>query len=372
MKAALARHWARLTGSGTGAIGLYLGFERLTMVQMDAAGPLPTISGAASIPYDFERSELLADRGRFQALLNQAFSESPFRGKRVVSCMPNDQIKLMAVNFTAASGETDADAVLRELRQRLRSDLAGKIVDFVLVRQQEFPPRPNEAIVAIAERTRVTAYLDMLRGCGLDVDALEIGPVALTRVASWIGAPGREETPNLLVITFGARSSYLTVVWGRRLMLDRGVDFAEHQLVSRLAKVLEMSEPAAMELLLARGFVIGTRSDEDGEVGQMLKDVLSPALASLKSEVARTLDYTKSKTHGRSVDKIYLAGSLARYPGIEDFLREHFTLPVEVLSPFSVFHHTLKLRDMELLWPHAGVVAATGMALRGVPAPWPK
>lgn len=366
----MGRLWQRLAARGGYPIGLHIGMDRVTLVQMQPQGRGPAIRAAASISYGCPRSELLADRQRLNLLIKRALADHPFRGKRVVSCMPNDQLKMMVLSFSPAKDESDADALVRELRSRLRSDLGGKIIDFVPVRQPEFQSLPHEAIVAMAERDQVTAYLDLLSACGLQVEALEVGPVALARVVSSIGADNKGEIPNLLLITFGTRSSYLTVVWGRRLLLDRAVDFAEHQLVSRLCTVLGMSEAAAKELLLERGFAGGGRSGDNGEVERMLKDVLRPGLAALKSEVNKTLSYTASKTRGRIVDKIYVTGSLARYPGIEGFLGEHFTLPVEVLNPSSIFPRSLKGREMEHLWLHSGVVAATGLALRGVPQQW--
>ena len=78
-----------------------------------------------------------------------------------------------------------------------------------------------------------------------------------------------------------------------------------------------------------------------------------------------------AQSHGRSVDSIYVVGSIARYPGIEDLLREQFSLPVKILDPLSLFSHRLSDTELSWLWPRSGVAAASGLALRGVPAQWP-
>jgi len=62
----------------------------------------------------------------------------------------------------------------------------------------------------VAERDQVTAYLDLLSACGLRVEALEVGLVALARVVSSIGADSKGEIPNLLLITFGITSGIVT------------------------------------------------------------------------------------------------------------------------------------------------------------------
>ena len=43
----------------------------------------------------------------------------------------------------------EADAVIRELRERVHDELDGKVVDYIPVRQ-EHASRPKEAIVAMA------------------------------------------------------------------------------------------------------------------------------------------------------------------------------------------------------------------------------
>jgi Tfp pilus assembly PilM family ATPase len=99
--------------------------------------------------------------------------------------------------------------------------------------------------------------------------------------------------------------------------------------------------------------------------------VLRPEFAGLKAEVSNTLVYTASKAHGQSVDTIYVLGSIARYPGIEDLLREQFSLPVKILDPLSIFSHRLSDKELSWLWPRSGVAAAAGLALRGVPVQCP-
>jgi Tfp pilus assembly PilM family ATPase len=99
--------------------------------------------------------------------------------------------------------------------------------------------------------------------------------------------------------------------------------------------------------------------------------VLRPEFATLKAEVDNTLVYTASRAHGRTVDRIYVVGSIARYPGIQHLLREQFSLPLKILDPFSIFPHRLSEKELAWLWPLSGIAAATGLALRGVPVQWP-
>jgi type IV pilus assembly protein PilM len=369
---ALSRTRGWLAASRTYPIGLHMGKQRLNLVQMREAGAgQPAIRVAAALDYGCPLGEILASPKRLKALVKRAFAGQPFKGRRVVACMPADQVRIQQLNYTAAEGESDAQAIVRELSQRTKGNLDGTVVDFLRVRAEDDSGPQREAIVATAARDQVRAYLDSLSGAGLVVDALDIGPIALQRVVSWIRSPDKEFPPNLLVINFGSVASYLMVVWGRRLMLDRGIDFSEQRLFAIVEKQLDMSRGEAKRLLLAHGFATTAASAEANDIGRTLREVLRAEFAALTAEVNKTLIYTASKTRGRTVDKIYLLGSVARYPGIAGLLGELLSMPVEVLDPFSIFPHHLKHEEVAGLTPQYGVAVAAGLALRNVRQEWP-
>jgi type IV pilus assembly protein PilM len=362
--------WRAMAGRKAYDIGLHIGLERLNLMQLKPGAARPAVRAAASISHGSSRDDLVANPMRLKELVKRAFAEQPFHGSRVVTCLPSDQVKMLLLNYTVAEGASESDAVIRELRERVHEELDGMVVDYIPVRQ-EHPSRPKEAIVAMAARDKVMAYLDVLSEAGLQVASLDVAPAALARLMSWINVPETSAFPNLLLINFGSRNSYLTVVWGRRLMLDRPIEFAEQRLLARLKNILDIAEPEGKRLLLERGLGASSEGDDGNEISHTLEVVLRPEFAALKAEVNKTLTYTASKTHGRSVDTIYAVGSVARYPGIEHLLREQVPVPFEILDPCSIFKHHLTDKELSWLRPHSGVAAATGLALRGVPVLWP-
>lgn len=362
--------WRAIAGRKAYDIGLHIGVERLNLMQLQPGAAGPAILAAASISHGSSRDDLIANPVRLKELIKRAFAEQPFSGSRVVSCLPSNHVKMLLLNYTVAEGASESDSVIRELRERVHEELDGMVVDYIPVRQ-EHPSRQKEAIVAMAARDKVTAYLDVLSEAGVQVASLDVAPAALARLMSWINAAETTAFPNLLLINFGPRNSYLTVVWGRRLMLDRPIEFAEQRLLARLKNILDIAEPEGKQLLLERGLGTSSERDDGNEISHTLKEVLRPEFAALKAEVDKTLVYTASRTHGRSVDTIYVVGSVAHYPGIEHLLHEQFSVPLKILDPCSIFKHHLTDKELSWLRTHSGVAAATGLALRGVPVLWP-
>jgi type IV pilus assembly protein PilM len=306
-------------------------------------------------------------------VFSTALKRQPFKGRHVVASMPKDQVKITVLNYTVTEGQSDSDAIVRELRERLKGNEDDVVVDYLRVRAADHRSQQRDAIVATAQRAEVTRYLDALSDAGLEVDALDIGPSALARVVSWIpAAPGAEHPPNLLLVNFGAASSYLTVVSGRRLMLDRPVQFAEQRLIGRLGAAADMSPELATQLLSVHGFAESDDLPESRQITSILKEVLRAELAAFAEEVGKTLVYFASKTRGGRIDGTYVMGALAHYPGMCELLAETLRMPVALLDPFSLYEHGLSADDLVRLVPYSALGIATGLALRDVSEAWPE
>jgi len=342
----------------------------LVQLQPGKADTRPTIRAAASLKYAGTRAELIANPARLQGLIKQAFAGQPFRGTRVVTCLPGDHVKMLLLKYTSSDGESESEAVIRELRKRVGEELDGMVVDYIPVRQER-PTPTKEAIVALAARDKVESYLDMLAHAGVQVASLDVASAALVRLILWINTVETTPFQNLLLINFGFLNSYLTIVWGRRLMLDRPIDFGEQRLLCRLKNILDMTGTDGKRLLIERGLGPAPGAENSDEMSRTLTEVLQTEFSALKAEVSNTLVYTASRTHGRSVDSVYIVGSIARYPGIENILCEGLSLPIKILDPFAIFKHILNELELSHLLPCSGVATATGLALRGVPVPWP-
>ncbi|MDO8208475.1 MAG: pilus assembly protein PilM [Gallionella sp.] len=346
------------------SIGMDMGPDRLNLVQMELVAGRPAIRAIASLPYPCPREELELHPQKLKSLLKQAYAMQPFKGRRVVSCLPASQIKI--ITLTYKEGQPDAVAIVAELRERLQGELDNLVVDFMILREQEANPGHRDALVAMAPRNKVLAYLDLLTGAGLEVEALDVGPAALARLVSQEGALHTPEfplQPNALLINFGADSSHLTVIWGRRLMLDRAVEFCENKVFSRLKQLLDMPQDLAVRLLYEKKSAL---NGPDG-ASRMLGEVLRPEIAMLLQEVNKTLVYMASRTHGKSVDVIYLAGRLALYPDVLNAFRDQMKIPVRMLNPVELFASERSRLNDKGLGEITGIALSAGLALRGVP-----
>lgn len=353
-----------------GPIGLHLAQEKLHAVQLDGSGSSdPGLHAWQSTPYMGPRDEVMADRQRFRTLIRQTLKHGRFSGRKVVTSMPPELVRMTPLTYQARPGQ-DGEAILKLISERLDGPLGEFVVDYIPIRSDS-PREEKQALVTSCRKTDVVAYLELLRRAGLDVAALEIGPVALRRLVAAMSR--RDEARNVLVINFGTETTYLTIISQRRLLLDQAISFGEARLVARVASQLDLPLEHARALIANQG-VESEHVDLEtfdvslnAVVGNPILDILKPEFAQLIYEVDRTYLYTASETRGGPMDKVYFFGSIARWPGTAELISTMVNMPAETLpGPTSLFpdHTKTKTDPEDRRGPELAV--ATGLALRGV------
>ncbi len=362
----------RSNGSGSPLpIGFDLSTEKLHMLQVEKKNSTISIRAFISVPYPVPRQDLMSSPGALRKFVHGALKSKPFTGRKIVSCLPNNAARILNLNYKSTPGTDEAELIVKSVLERIGGHAQDYVIDYLPIRSEEGKDDQRTALAAVAKRDEVIEYLEIIDGIGLDIAAIDIGPSALRRLVAFLDREG--DFPNVLLINFGRIKSYLTVTTGRRLMMDREVNFGEHQLVSELNKVLEISEGQAIKFLYGYGFDGDVASRQEGQGDEEAKEIIATIGAILKpvflqfvEEVNKALIYTASKTRGGSIKKIYLVGSVARYPAADQFLADMLSIPVEVLNPFAEFaacSDCAVLADPDSI---AGIALAAGFALRGI------
>ncbi len=354
-----------------GAIGLECSLEQLHFVQLESgARDSIRVRARASVPYDGGPKDLLESPKSLRALVQQALKTDKFSGRKVVSALPSGELRIMSLSYHVNPGQGDAGAILKLMQDRLDGDMADYVIDYLPVRSADRSDQ-RTALVAIARREMVISYLEAMRRAGLEVTRLEISPVAIRRLVAAMAPAGQRE--NVLVINFGSTSSYLTIISGQRLLFDQQIQFGERKLVEQVGAALDMSEGQARELVSAHGLDPAASSDHAAaqvtgvDVARTLMEIVKPIFLQVVDEINRALIYMASETHGESLDRVYLLGSVARWRGADTLLNKLLVLPVETIpNPHKVF---LRPGSPEAVSEDDAVpetAVATGLALHGL------
>jgi type IV pilus assembly protein PilM len=326
---------ARARPRGTPPIGADFAATRLNLVQaMPHEGGWRLVA-AASVAYPLAREELLATPDVLARFVAEALASAPFQGRRVVSSLPPADVRILPLTVHPGRREGEGQAAAKAALEQLGTTAAETVLDYYRVRGAEGDGGEIQVLVAAAAKTRVLSYLKMLESARLEPVALDIGPAAIARLLAAIH--GSDIGRSVLLLNFGSTRSYLTVIWGRRLMLDREIDFGEEQLAATLGEALGLDGDTATSLLREHGIGARAAIGEHAEVRRAIHEVLHPACLALADELAHTQVYVASRTRGSTISHVYLNGSLARYPDIQARIGELIDVPVQLLDPFQAF-----------------------------------
>ncbi len=360
----------RASSKSIGPIGIDFGLESMHLVQLAAsAGKAPMVRARASLTYESARRDVLANPHQFRSLMKRALEADNFYGRKAVIAIPSGMFRTVSINYQCAGGkDKEAAAVLRVMKDRLDGDLADYVLDYLPVKSRS---KKDErlALVAVSEREPIVKFLELARKARLDVEALEIGPVAISRLVGALSLASGSN--NVLVINSGRRASYLTVISGTDLLFDQEVDFGEDKLIRHAAETLDMNELMARDLVLRTGVrsagLAHSGADEldEADLGSAIAEILKPQFNKLVEEIKRVCLYTASETRGGAVTQVYLLGSVARWPGSDELLTRLTDVEVaKIPDPLALFPTSDGGSASGSTAPE--IVVATGAALRGM------
>jgi len=344
-----------------GAIGLDLASDGIRLVQLERSDGIVALRACDARSFDPSREELLLDPGLLRELLKEARGSGPFKGRRVVTALPSEQLKLMVLNYSVDGSSDEETRILELVGERIQEPVSDCVVDFLPIRTTAQESAERSALVAVARRVDVLAYLDLLRSAGLEVTSLEIGALAIRRVVGWIHRSRQSET--VLVMHWGAERTELSVLWGRRLILHGDVALGTRQALETIGKGLNLDVDAASDLLATYG-VSSASVEVQHEIAHTFESLLRPVLATLVEQARKATVYTAFQTRGANVDACWMVGEPARWRGVCDLVGDLLELPVRELDPCLGLAGGV---DPRLSNPSPGAYAiAVGHALRGL------
>lgn len=361
MKQEVLQWLERRRSAGPAPIGIEFAAHALHLVQCERRQDRTLIRAAASLPYPCSRDELLDDRRTLRRFMRAALASAPFAGRRVHSALPASDVRVVPL---VIQGQRNGDeAVIKALKEKLRSDLTDDVVDYLPVRSAPDATSETNILAAVAARPVVLAHLALLERAGLEPVTLDIGPAALARLMSALQS---EPYGTFLLVNFGLEKSYITAVSGRRLMLDREMAFGQSQLTGRLVETLGITDSMAVELLVQAGSerVENEAGAFGASAGATVDEVLHAQFSVLSGEVSRTLVYIASRTRGNSVRVVYLNGALAHLAYVQRRMQALFDVPVIVLDALREFTPVNSAAYDPALQANPGMALATGLALR--------
>lgn len=285
-------------------------------------------------------------------LLNKLFSTFRPKTKKAVFSLPTFSSFITVFDIPFQDQKEIERAIPFEAKKYIPVPLDDLEIDWAVINssQNEKVVKSQVLLIAIPKEL-IARYGRIAKSVGLDVVALELESVALTRALV-----GQDKSP-LLIMDIGSQSTNLSVIDNGYLMSNENLTLAGAEISHTLAKGLGISQERAEEFKRVKGFNV---DQNEAEVVNMML----PIVDYFGNEINRAIGIYNGKTN-KQIKKVILSGGTANLPGLDAYLSQSLNISVERAWPFTQVKFQPFLEPLlREIGPSLSV--SVGLALRGM------
>lgn len=312
------------------AIGLHLGPRFATLAQVSGSAQhlgltafaqvlLPARGEATDEQYD----ELVA------STLKLMVSDHGFRGHRVVSCVPADDLHLQSVRLPQLPPDELQKVVRWEAEERLPFPAANAELRYLLSGQIRQDATVKQEVVLMAcQQTILQRHLRVLERANLEPVAIDVEPCAVLRAFRH----GRNDNERIAYLHLGDNLTTVLIADGDSILFLKYVGSGGREMDQAVAKHLELELSEAMRL--RAGVTKSATLDSQSDVHRSVIEAIRPQLESLASELELCFRYFMVTFRGQPASKLIVTGCESS-PWLAEYLGHSLSCPVEVGNPFA-------------------------------------
>jgi len=390
-------------------IGLDIGNSSIKMIQLAVNDGHISVLAADKVRIDPGINGDAQERRAFVvSAVKQMLAEGDFRGRNVVSCLPNDRLKITSLRLAEAESDQIEQALRKEVSQRFGLDPERDTINYVVagnVRQGD--EVKNELILFAADDETIKNHIEMLEQTGLKPVAIDTVPCALFR--SFDRALRRQADRENTVVFVDVGNRFTTVVFGRRgeisfvkqipiggenfnrqIASKLGVSINEAQILrAKLRTERRRCHPARQSKtvlaantegdFLAANQASDEKEQEQPQVGpsenfeqqldsstrQVMIDAISEVSEELAREISLCFRYYTVTFRGKRVERAVFAGGEAYENILLNVLKRQLTVEIEVAQPLRGFDMTNVSFDSDRRGLLCEWAVAVGLSLKG-------
>ena len=333
-------------------IGLDIGYNSIKMIQLSVNAGQISVTAANKVHIDPNVNGDVQERRNFVvSATKQMLTDGNFRGRNVISCLPNDELKITSLRLAETEMHEEIEQSLKkEAAQRFGLDIEKNVINYVpagSVRHGD--ETKNEFILFATDNEAINKHIEMLAEMGLKPSAIDTVPCALFR--GFERSLKRQEDRERTVVFIDVGSRFTTVVFGRgceisfvkqipiggekfnrQIATKLGISTVEAQ---RLRDTLrkEKSESSRKEFVSA-GQDLNGQSSLDVSTRQVMVDALGAVAEELAREISLCFRYYTVTFRGKRVERAIIAGGGAYDNILLTVLKRQLTVEIEMAQPF--------------------------------------
>ncbi len=190
-------------------LGLDIGKDSVAAVQVKSGLRRYQITACARVRFE--------ENGGIGGALDKLFHESDLRSDTCFTCLPGDFFSYRNLELPFKDPKKIRQTIPYEIETLIPFGAEDLIVDFTPTERSD----PTEVLAASVKKSVLSEYLDHLKRCGIEPDAIDIRCIP---TVSWLLR--QAQTPNHGVfLDLGERSGTLVLYAEKRIVLVRAIPF---------------------------------------------------------------------------------------------------------------------------------------------------
>jgi type IV pilus assembly protein PilM len=268
-----------------------------------------------------------------RAALAEFVGRNKLKGTRVAIAVPGQSGLAKFIKLPPIEAKKIPDIVKYEARQQIPFPLEQVVWDW-----QRLPGGMEEggfvidAEVAVfaMKREQVFKALAPLKQAGVEVDLVQLSPIALSNMVMFDQLPDPatvdpEKPPaSIVLVSMGVDSTDLVVTNGMRIW-QRSMPIGGSNFTKALVQGMKLTFAKAEHL--KRNAV---RAEDPKKVFQVMRPVFNEFAA----ELQRSLNYFTGADRTATIGKVLLLGNATRLRGLSDFIAKQLQLDVQKLESY--------------------------------------
>ncbi len=365
-------------------IGLDIGHHSIKMIQLATNDGQISVIAADKVRIDpGVNGDGQEKRDFIVSAIKQMLERGGFRGRDVISCLPNERLKITSLRLVEADSAEIEQSLKKEASQRFGMDPDKDVINYMLagsVRQGD--DVKNELILFAADNETIKSHIEMLEEAQLRPAAIDTVPCALFR--SFERTLRRQEDRENTVVFVDMGSQFTTVVFGRGgevsfvKQIPIGGEKFNREIAAKLAISIKETETLRKALRAERCLSAaqfdsteqaGGNKQLDATTRQVMVDVISTIAEELAREISLCFRYYTVTFRGRRVERAVFAGGEAYESILINILKRQLSVEVEAAQPLKGFDLSSEKENINFDSDRRGLLCewaiAVGLGLKG-------
>lgn len=338
-------------------VGIDIGSSSVKLVQLrEAKGGYQLVNlGMALLPPEAIVDNAIMDSSSVVQAIRNLVESQKIKTKNVATSISGHSVIIRKVQLPMMTEEELETSIQWEAEQYIPFEISEVNLDFQIMGADPKDPSQMTVILVAAKKDFVNDYLAVFKECGLNPVIMDIDCFALENAFEATYGFGEDEVVAL--INMGASAMNVTIIKGNGTVFTRDIQVGGNMFNEEIQKRLGLNSEDAERVKLG-GLVSGV----DPEA---VADVVTDAAETLAQEVQRSLDFFSATSADEKVQKLFIAGGVAKISQVKIALKQRLGIPVEVLNPFQSMAVNDKDFDLEYVGTVGPLYAvATGLAMR--------